>query len=200
MIVSAQAQNSNVEINQQVSKTEQFINSCSFYKTESFLELKDGGLYVTAMVITNLKTNAKIGTMFFQTKVDGKKLAAGITGTILGAQGSGQVLDDAGPKSLGYLDMDEIDDLINALSRILEATKEKHDVPYVISYVTKSGIDVTYNSESDKAIFSRDWHSINRYGAPIEGTVISPEVSPKLIAKTITTLEKAKTIINQNLQ
>ena len=200
MIATAQAQNSTIEAIQQLTKTEQFINSCSFYKTEKLIELKEGGLYVTAMVLTDLQTNKKIGAMYFESKTDGKKMATGVIGTALGVKGSEDTMNDAGPKPLGYLDLDNIDDLISSLNAIVESTKQKSDVPYVISYITKGCINVTYNSESEKVIFSREWNSINRFGTPITGTISSPEVSIKSVVKTIDTLEKAKNIINQNLQ
>ena len=134
MMTSAQAQNSQAEVAQQLTKTEKFINSCLFYKSEDVLELKEGGLYVTATIITNLETNEKIGTMAFRTKVDGGKLAAGILGSMTGQKGLDKVMEDAGPKELGYLDMDEIDGLIKALKGIIASTKEKSDFPYYINY------------------------------------------------------------------
>lgn len=201
MMTSAQAQNSQAEaeVAQQLTKTEKFVNSCLFYKSEDVLELKEGGLYVTATIITNLETNEKIGTMAFKTKVDGGKLAAGILGSISGEKGSDKVMEDAGPKELGYLDMDEIDGLIKALKGIIASTKEKSDFPYYINYITNGGINVIYSSEEEKVVFSREWNTVNRFGTPVVGTVYSPQVSLKSVAKTIDTLEKAKQAISANM-
>ena len=156
-------------------------------------------MQVTATVITNLENNQKIGTMAFKTKVDGGKLAVGIFGSMAGQKGSDKAIEDAGPKELGYLDMDEIDDLIKALKTIIASTKEKSNVPYYINYVSNGGINVVYSSADEKVVFSREWNTVNRFGTPIVGVVYSPQISLKSVAKTIDTLESAKSVINENL-
>ncbi len=189
MIATAHAQNSVVEAeqHQQETKAEKFLKECDFYRTDTYVEMEESGIRAWAKVTTNLVTNEKIGYCYFMT--ESKEALAMFTG---GAAGGSS-------KPLGYLDMDEIDDMIKALNKLVEISKQKNPNEYSVDFITKAGINIHYNSEDNKVVYSKKWYYVNEYGVKGYYTIYSPTASIKAVTKTITMLEKAKTIINQNL-
>ena len=189
------AQNSAVEAALQFeTKAEKFIKACDFYKTTTYSDMEEDGLKIYAQVFENLKNHKKLGAIYFETESDKAKAAmmAVLTGGATSA-------DDGSPKPLGYLDIDEVDDLLSALNAIVAETKVKSKEKFTISYMTHGGINVVYNKDNNECRYFKEWNTVNKYGTRVQYVVYSKAVSIKAVTKTITMLEKAKTIINQNL-
>ena len=146
--VSANAQTSAVEAVSQTTKTEQFKTNCSFLKETVIGEFKEGGVRIVTMLYTDLKTGDELVGMEFQSYA-----------TLLNGVGT--------PENLGYLDFEQIDDLIFALERILEESKsnDKKDL-CAIHYTTASGIDVHYYSIKGAQYigFRKIWLTTNEFG------------------------------------
>lgn len=146
--VSANAQTSAVEAVSQTTKTEQFKTNCSFLKETVIGEFKEGGVRIVTMLYTDLKTGDELVGMEFQSYA-----------TLLNGVGA--------PENLGYLDFEQIDDLIFALERILEESKsnDKKDL-CAIHYTTASGIDVHYYSIKGAQYigFRKRWLTTNEFG------------------------------------
>lgn len=186
----AYAQNTAAESEEEkeLTKAEQFLKGASLYREDTYVKFKEDGITAYVKVATDLLTNQKIGYCYFETEVD-----RSLKFLSLGAAGD--------PEPLGYLDMDEIDDMILALNKIIEDTKVKKDVKYYqINYSTKSGINVHYNTEDKKVYYYKKWSYTNQYGVSGTFKMVSPPATLKSLAKTVKMLEKAQTIINQNIQ
>ena len=199
-LTATYAQNSSAEIEQiyEETKAEKFLRECHFYRTDTYIEMEESGIRAWAKVATNLETNQKIGFCYFMTE---SKMAGAIAASITASAVTGKSVTFEGTPSrpLGYLDMDEIDDMITALNKIVELTKEHNPNKYTVSYITKSGIDIFYDNEENKVIYSKVWHYVNEYGVKGSYRISSPNATIKAVTKTITMLEKAKFIINHNL-
>lgn len=172
------AQNSTAEVieNTKETKAEKFLRESNLYREDTYIKLWEDGIIAEAKVATDLITNKKIGYCYFETE---------------------------DYESLGFLDLDEIDDMILALNKILEDTKVKKDVEtYSIKFSTQSGINVEFGrarNGAQKVFYSKEWYYINQYGVYKKYTLTSQPVSLKSLAKTVEMLEKAKKIINDNL-
>lgn len=190
VMLPVRAQNSAVEseVLESQTKAEKFLKECSFYREDTFIEMEEEGLRAWAKVATNLVTNEKIGYCYFMT--ESKEALANFTGGLAG--GSSQ--------PLGYLDIDEIDDMINALRKIVDIASSNSSNEYTVNYITKTGIDVRYDSKEKKVTYSKTWKYINQYGVESTSTISSPDASIKSIQKTISMLTKATIILNHNLK
>lgn len=172
------AQNSAAEVieNSKETKAEKFLRESTLYREDRYIKLWESGINAEAKIATDLMTNKKIGYCYFETEEQ---------------------------EPLGYLDMDEIDDMILALNKMLEDTKIKKDVQeYTIKFSTISGINVEFKrtiTGAQKVFYSKEWYYINEYGVNTRVTLTSKPVSIKSLAKTVEMLEKAKKVINDNL-
>ena len=186
----ANAQNSeaeSIELNKE-TKAEKFLREASLLREDTYVKLKEDGITAYVKVATDLITNQKIGYCYFETEVD--RTAKFFSGGL-----------DGEPEPLGYLDLEEIDDMILALSKIVEDTKVKKDVKYyTINYTTSSGINLHYNTIDRKVFYIKKWAYVNDYGVRGTYQLKSPPATLKSLTRTIAMLEKAKTIINQNIQ
>jgi hypothetical protein len=148
--LSTNAQSSQVETVSQTTKTEQFKTNCSFLKESIIGEFKEGGVRILTIVYTDLKTGKELVGMEFQSY-----------GTLLNGIKT--------PENLGYLDFEQIDDLLFALEKILEESKsnDKKD-KCAIHYTTASGIDVHYYSIKGMQLvgFRKKWLAKNEFGVP----------------------------------
>lgn len=180
--VSANAQTSAVEAVSQTTKTEQFKNNCSFLKETVIGEFKEGGVRIVTMLYTDLKTGDELVGMEFMTY-----------GTLLNGIEA--------PENLGYLDFEQIDDLIFALERILEESKstDKKDL-CAIHYTTASGIDVHYYSIKGAQYigFRKRWLTTNEFG--VQGyayTQNPPFMSIGKLKNLISEIKESQTIGKQ---
>ncbi|MBR5853206.1 MAG: hypothetical protein IKY74_03290 [Alistipes sp.] len=96
---TAQAQSSDVEAATQLTKAEQFKTKNKFLKETTIYEDKKSGIKLYAKLFTDLKSGDKLVALEFWPTMFGQKVAAA-----LGV-----------PAPLGYLDMDQIDDMLLAL-------------------------------------------------------------------------------------
>lgn len=175
------------ELTNKETKAEQFLKKSTLFREDTFIKMHVDGVTAYVKVATDLVTNQKIGYCYFETEAD--RSALFFTG---GKEGE--------PESLGYLDVEEIDDMILAINKILEDSKVKKDVKYYrINYTTESGINIRYSTEDRKVYYSKEWYYTNSYGITRSYTLYSPSASLKSLSKTVAMLEKAKKIINDNL-
>ena len=87
---------------------------------------------------------------------------------------------------LGYLDMDQVDDLLLALDKILTEynNSDKKD-KFSITYTAIGGIDVFFVKEFGTVTFRKKWHKTDEYGTQ---TVVYSEATSSLM---IANLSKA---------
>ena len=93
--ISIQAQSSDVEVSTQLSKVEQFKMKCSFIKEAQIYQYNGLSIKIYTKLFTNLETGENtVALEFWQPNV------TKLVGT---------------PAPLGYLDLDQVDDLLRAL-------------------------------------------------------------------------------------
>lgn len=182
--VSAFAQSSEVEAISQKTKTEEFKNNCSFLKETLLGDFKEGGVRISTILYTDLKTgNQHVGMEFssYATLLNGVGL----------------------PECLGYLDVDQVNDFILALERILEESKsdDKKDNT-AIHYITPTGIDVHYYGEKGikYVCFRKRWITTNEFGVQsYTYTEKPPFIGIGKLGKLISDIKEAQTISKQYL-
>ena len=166
---TVQAQSSEVETTTQLTKAEQFKLNCSFIKEAEIYKYEGFGSQVLVKLFTDLKSNEQLVALEFC-----KVLASDIS------------------LSLGYLDMDQVDDLLFALENILKGSSNatKKD-KFIISYTAPSGIDVDYNHNSDDIVTLRRKGTYDYKFAVTLGVAGLP--------KLISSIKEAQVIANQAL-
>lgn len=186
VICGAFAQNSNVEINEELYKTdvEKFIHDCLYTKTEWVENFRTMSCIVDAFVVTDLKDSNKImGGIHIQAK------DASFT-----QYGAREIVD------LGYLDVSEIDDVLTVLNDIIRESKQKHTLLYDITYISKSKLILSFHSQMNRLDISRTYHSINAFGTPTEVTYSTNDISTREIERLIIKLTDAKTKITKVIE
>lgn len=186
--VGAYAQNSEVETVNQLTKAEQFKANNSFIKETTIYEDKNSGMKLYAKLFTDLNSGEQLTALEFWPTIGSKLLTGGVVAP------------------LGYLDMDQIDDLLLALEMILkESSNTDERVSYSITYTAPGGIDVFYLDEGligapDLVVFRKKWFHANEYG---EQTAIYSEASTscsiKALPKLIASIKEAQAIAKQAL-
>ena len=180
---TVQAQSSEVEATTQQTKAEQFKQKNSFVKEETIYR-KFSGVDVCTQLFTDLKSGEQlIAFLFYGVAFNGPK------------------------PQLGYLDFEEVDDLLLALETILnESNNSSKQDNYSISYTTPSGIDVYFTTESFVGLsghairFSKKWYVIDDYGILTSKYSQDSSIIPvKLLSNVIATIKEAKAIANQAL-
>lgn len=186
------AQNTSLEenlakIRKDSTQMEKFINECDFYTSECFFRSNNsdkycGGLYIEGIVYRDLVENKKIGGLKIWT-------------------------DNKQDVYLGYLDFDEMDDLIVALRKMIDEASAKHygekgKSTYQIYYITRGGIDVVGSLDFNyfTVVLSKKWSYLNSTGNWEWVRVTSNERPLKEISKLIQGIEKAKEIIAKELE
>lgn len=178
------AQNSEVETATQLTKAEQFLAKTSLVKKETVYKHQGGGLKILARVFTDMKTGEKIAALEFQPSSGAQLLANGLAG------------------HLGYLDMENVDDLLLALETILAETNSssKKD-EYTLTYTAPGGIDVSYFLEggilNGTLYFRRKSYYINEFGVRTEYTAGSTASDIKTLPKLIDDIKESKRIALQ---
>lgn len=188
--VSAYAQTSEVEASSQLTKAEQFKANNTFVKETTIYEDKQSGMKLYAKLFTDLNSGEQLAALEIWPTV-GKSL---MTGTLT---------------PLGYLDMDQIDDLLLALETILtESENVDQKQISTITYTAPGGIDVFYTnalagsafSTPGVVVFRKKWHHLNEYGVQTisysEGTT---NCGIKNLPKLIAAIKEAQGIANQSL-
>ena len=177
---TAQAQSSDVEAATQLTKAEQFKTKNKFLKETTIYEDKKSGIKLYAKLFTDLKSGDKLVALEFWPTMFGQKVAAA-----LGV-----------PAPLGYLDMDQIDDMLLALEAIInEHNNSAKTDSFTITYTAYGGIDVYFSTElvegafgkPGAVIFRKKWFKTDEYGVPTcvyseAASVCSISDIPKLIA------------------
>ena len=186
--VSANAQTSAVEAASQLTKAEQFKANNSFIKETEIYKFSETGVKVFAKLFTDLKSGEQLAALEFHPSTLVKALSGGLA------------------QPLGYLDMDQVDDLLLALETITkEAANSDKKEKFTISYTAPGGIDVFYVTDfpgqpAPIVIFRKKWFAIDDYGVQTsvysEGMSILPI---KSLTGFISSLKEAQTIANQSL-
>lgn len=182
----AYAQKSDVEVASQLTKVEQFKTKNSFIKETEIYKLK-GDVKVYCKLFTDLKTDEKIAALEF-------------------VPSAAKVIFERATTTLGYLDMDEVDDLVLALETIVnEYEKRDKKEQWTISYSAPGGIDVLAGPAllglpANYVIFRKKWFKTDEYGQQTcvysEGNVATTMSKlPEIIAG----IKEAQQIANQAL-
>ena len=189
-LVSAHAQTSEVEAKSQLTKAEQFKANNSFVKETTIYEDKQSGMKLYAKLFTDLNSGEQLAALEFWPTVGSKLLTGGLV------------------TPLGYLDMDQIDDLLLALETILTEYNNagKRD-SYSITYTAPGGIDVYFLRDINTGlsiqgvvVFRKKWFHLNEYGVQTcSYSEASTSCAIKDLPKLITVIKEAQTIANQSL-
>lgn len=185
--MGANAQQSEVEIANQETKTEKFLKECNFVREDQITSYKGKGLEIYGKIFTDLKSGKQVAAIefFVKRKVFG--------------QG-----EDLAAKPLGYLDIEHADDLITALEQILAmANNASKKDAYSISYTAPGGIDVYFSqgiklmvgAETDPMVyFRKKWYGINEYGTRSVHYVDTEGTKVESLTKIIPVIKETKLI------
>lgn len=185
---TVQAQSSEVEIASQLTKAELFKAENSFIREDVIYKYKGQGVELYAVLFTDLKSNEQITALEFQATA-GQQINNYYSG--LGVTS----------KTLGYVDSEEIDNLLLALETISNESNnaDKKD-DFSITYTAPGGIDVHYWKIGASALcyLRKKWYYLDDYGVLTnkysEGNItIAPATLPKLISA----IKEAQVIVNQ---
>ena len=121
---TVQAQSSEVETATQLTKAEQFKTKNSFIKEDKIYTHKGQGVQMFAKLFTDLKTGEQLAALEFYPSA-GQQMQNLMIGQY--------------SAPLGYLDLEEVDDLVLALEKMLEhaSNADKKD-EFTITYSLKS--------------------------------------------------------------
>lgn len=212
LLCNTNAQNSEIEAAMQETKAEQFLKEHSFVREDQITSYVGKGVEIYAKIFTDLTSGKRIAALEFYTQ---NQVAAGTAMNIaasLASDGkSAQVVseEDMAAKPLGYLDMDNVQDLITALENIVLTANNasKKDV-FSISYTAPGGIDV-YFSQGIKdmwgikgdasVIFRKKWYGINEFGVRSVQYTRTKGIKIENIAKLIPIIKDAKMIAEKEL-
>lgn len=186
--ISAYAQTSAVEAASQLTKAEQFKANNSFIKETEIYKFSETGIKVFAKLFTDLKSGEQLAALEFHPSTLVKALSSGLA------------------QPLGYLDMDQVDDLLFALETISKesSSSDKKD-KFTITYTAPGGIDVFYVTDfpgqpAPIVIFRKKWFAIDDYGVQTSNYSEGMSILPiKSLTSFISSLKEAQTIANQSL-
>lgn len=102
-------------------------------------------------------------------------------------------VDDGKPRPLGYLDLDQVNSLVNALEEIVAQSNQKTKFQYTIDYTAVGGINVVFDKEEGETVFRKVWYRTNAFGTQERIVMSSEGISIKSVTKIIATLKDAKT-------
>ena len=210
LLCNANAQNSEIEAAMQETKAEQFLKENSFVREDQITSYVGKGLEVYAKIFTDLTSGKRIAALEFFTQ--NQRLAgtlANVGSALFGGDGNVASAEDMAPKPLGYLDMDNVQDLITALENIVLTANNasKKDI-FSINYTAPGGIDVYFSQgikdmwgvKGDAAVFFRKkWYGINEYGVHSVQYTRTEGIKIENIAKLIPIIKDAKIIAEKEL-
>lgn len=185
---TAQAQSSEVEATTQLTKAEQFKQKNNFIKESEIYKFDQVGVKVLAKLFTDLQSGEQVVALEFHPSTLVKVLSGGVA------------------TPLGYLDMDQVDDLLLALETILnESNNSAKKDKYTISYTAPGGIDVFFTTDfpgqpAPVVMFRKKWFVIDNYGVQTsnysEGYAMLPI---NFLSKLISSIKEAQAIAIQAL-
>lgn len=210
LLCNANAQNSDVEIAMQETKTEKFLKECNFVREDQISSYVGKGLEVYGKIFTDLTTGKQIAALEFYTQ--NQRLAgtlANVGSALLGGDGNVASAEDMAPRPLGYLDMENVQDLLTALEGIVTSAhnSSKKDI-FSINYTAPGGIDVYFSQgikdiwgvKGDAVVFFRKkWYGINEYGVRSVQYTRTEGIKIENIAKLIPIIKDAKIIAEKEL-
>lgn len=210
LLCNTNAQNSEIEAAMQETKAEHFLKEHSFVREDQITSYVGKGVEIYAKIFTDLTSGQRIAALEFFTQ---NQAAAGTALNVMSgiAGGSSNVVseEEMAPKPLGYLDMENVQDLITALENIVLTANNasKKDV-FSISYTAPGGIDV-YFSQGIKdmwgikgdasVIFRKKWYGINEFGVRSVQYTRTKGIKIENIAKLIPIIKDAKMIAEKEL-
>ena len=187
--IGAQAQSSEVEAVNQLTKAEQFKEKNNFIKetliykyATGATELNPNGLVISVILLTDLKSGEQVAVFEFGCEIYSKSIFNN-------------------PYSfIGYLDIDQVDDLILALETISnEFENSDPKDKCTISYTTSDGIDIF--STRTNVTFRKKWLVTNEYGTQSYKYGDSVAIiRNKNIEKVISSIKEAQMIAKQSLR
>jgi hypothetical protein len=180
LLCNANAQNSDVEIAMQETKVEMFLKKCNFVKTDLVATFYSKGIEINAKVFTDIESGEKIGALDFWEK------EAGL---------------------LGYLDIDQVSDLITALEHTMQVSNNSSKKDYfLIDYTAPGGINFTYGNHAagisgtkPGLSLRKKWYSVNEYGIQSVSYSTTGYIGIKRVAQLISTIKEAQITIEKDL-
>lgn len=178
LVCSINAQNTDVEIAMQETKTEVFLKNCSFVRSDQIARFySGGGVIIDVTMYTDIESKEKIGTIEFW----------------------------YGESFLGYLDMDHASDLITALEYTLEASNNSDKTSHFsIDYTAPGGINFIYGSHANGFFIPKPglslrkkWYSVNEYGVRAVSYSKTGFLEVKEIAKLISIIKESQITIEK---
>lgn len=186
--VGVKAQNSEVEVSSQLTKVEQFKGNSSFIKELEIYKVSETGIKVFAKLFTDLNSGEQLVALEFHPSTFVKVASGGLA------------------QPLGYLDMENVDELLAALEIILNEynNSDKKD-KFEISYTAPGGIDVFFATDfpgqpAPVVMFRKKWFKIDDYG--VQTSTYSEGVAMfaiKFLPEFISSVKEAQVIANQCL-
>ena len=178
LVCNGNAQNTEVEIAMQETKTEAFLKNCSFVRSDRVASFySGGGVIIVVTMFTDIESKEKIGTIecWF------------------------------GADFLGYLDMDHASDLITALEYTLEASNNSDKANHFsIDYTAPGGINFIYGSHANGLFvpkpglsLRKKWYSVNEYGVRTVSYSKTVNLDVKDIAKLISIIKESQITIER---
>lgn len=186
--IGVQAQRSEVETISQLTKAEQFKLKNSFVKETEIYKHSENGVQMFAKLFTDLKSKEQLAALEFHPS----KLVKFLSG--------GQA------QPLGYLDMDQVDDLLLALETISKESNnaDKKD-KFTITYTAPGGIDVLFATDfpgqpTPIVMFRKKWFTVDDYGVQTSNYSEAYAVLPiKGLTNLISAIKEAQAIAIQSL-
>lgn len=178
LVCNINAQNTDVEIAMQETKTEVFLKNCSFVRSDQVARFySGGGVMIDVTMYTDIESNEKIGTIEFW----------------------------YGGFFLGYLDMEHASDLITALEYTLDASNNSDKTSHFsIDYTAPGGINFIYGSHANGFFIPKPglslrkkWYSVNEYGVRTVSYSKTGFLEVKEIEKLISIIKESQITIEK---
>lgn len=211
LLCNTNAQNSDVEIAMQETKTEKFLKENGFVREDQITSYVGKGIEVYGKIFTDLRTGKQIAALEFFTQ--NQRLAgtlANVGAALLGGSGNVASEEEMAPRPLGYLDMENVQDLIAALEDIVtSANNSSKKDAFSISYTAPGGIDVYFSQgikdiwgvKGDASVFFRKkWYGINEHGVRTVQYTRTEGIKIENIAKLIPIIKDAQTIASKQVK
>lgn len=187
-VFSAYSQDSEVEAVNKLTKAEQFMKDNSFIKEIEFYKETEQGIKMYAKLFVDLISGEKLAALEFHPSLLVKALSNGLA------------------QPLGYLDMEQVDDLLLALETIQKEANDKGKKDkFTITYTAPGGVDILYVTDypgqiTPIVLLRRKYYSTDAYGRTTAMYSEAASILPiKGLPKFISSVREAQMIANQSL-
>lgn len=170
------------ESNKFKTDVENFINDCSYIKKVYVDDFKTKSCIMEIILFIDKKTDKKLAGIHLKARDIGAEIL-----TLGAAKG--------GVADLGYLDVEEIDDVLLVLNDVVAEVKQKQKEDYELTYTSKSDLVVSYSSEFNRLDIKRIYSVVDEFGVPISIERSTSDITVKEVEKLIKKLSDAQTTL-----